>query len=274
VWHAFLDRYFPYQVPEGQKVASADQDAKDISGNYIVSRRGGKSILKMLAVAGQMKVARNEDGSVSASDLKGMNGEPIKFREFAPLEFREVNGQDKLAFKRDADGTLVAVIDFPFMVFHKAAWYENGAFQLPLLYVSLGILLLAVLLWPVMALVRKHYGKPLTLTPEQKRVRLLVRLACLAPLVFVGGYLLFFTVALKDIGMFSPRGNPWIRLIQLFGWLGVVGMFVALYSAFRSWKEPGRWVWSRVGETLIALAFVGMVWFTFTWNLLHWSLTY
>jgi hypothetical protein len=101
-----------------------------------------------------------------------------------------------------------------------------------------------------------------------------VRLACLATLLFVGAYLLFFTVALKDIGMLSPRGNPWIRLIQLLGWLGVLGTFVALYSALRSWKEPGRWVWSRIGDTLIALAFVGMVWFTFTWNLLHWSLRY
>jgi CubicO group peptidase (beta-lactamase class C family) len=274
VWHAFLDRYFPYQIPEGGKVASATEDARAVSGHYIVSRRGGVSILKMLSVAGQMKVFQNEDGTVSASDLKGMNGQPIKFREIAPLEFRDVNGQEKLAFKRDGSQNMVAVIDFPFFVFEKAAWYENGAFQLPLLVVSLVIMLLVVLLWPVMALVRKHYGKTLELTSQQKRLRLLVRLACLAALLFVGAYLLFFTVALKDIGMLSPRGNPWIRLIQLLGWLGVLGTLVALYSAFRSWKDPGRWIWSRIGDTLVALAFVGLVWFTFTWNLLHWSLRY
>src|SRR5215475_6661186 len=274
VWHAFLDRYFPYQIPESGKVASATDDAKAVSGHYIVSRRGGESILKMLSVADQMKVFQNEDGTVSASDLKAMNGEPIKFREFVPLEFRDVNSQEKLAFKRDGSGNMVAVIDFPFFVFEKAAWYENGAFQLPLLIGSLFIMLLTVLLWPVMALVRKHYGKQLTLTPQQKRLRLLVRLACLATLLFVGAYLLFFTVALKDIGMLSPRGNPWIRLIQLLGWLGVSGTVLALYGAFRSWKEPGRRIWSRIGDTLVALAFVGLAWFTFTWNLLHWSLRY
>jgi len=274
VWHAFLDRYFPYQLPESGPVASTAEDANAVSGHYIVSRRGGESILKMLSVADQMKVFQNGDGTISASDLKGMNGEPIQFREIAALEFRDVNGKEKLAFKRDGSGNMVAVIDFPFFVFQKAAWYENGAFQLPLLIGSLFIMLLTVLLWPVMALVRKHYGKQLTLTPQQKRLRLLVRLACLATLLFVGAYLLFFTVALKDIGMLSPRGNPWIRLIQLLGWLGVLGTFVALYNALRSWKEPSRWVWSRIGDTLIAVAFVGMVWFTFTWNLLHWSLKY
>ena len=274
VWHAFLDRYFPYEIPEAAKVASAAEDAQAVSGHYIVSRRGGESILKMLSVAGQTKVFHNEDGTLSASDLKGMNGEPMKFREIAPLVFRDVNSQEKLAFKKDQSGNMVAVIDFPFFVFQRAAWYENSAFQLPLLIVSLILMLLTVSLWPVMALVRKHYGKPLQLTPEQKRLRLLVRLACLAGLLFVGAYLLFFTVALKDIGMLSPRGNPWIRLIQLLGWLGVLGTFVALYNALRSWKEPGRWMWSRVGDTAIALAFIGLTWFTFTWNLLHWSLKY
>ncbi len=160
------------------------------------------------------------------------------------------------------------------MVFQKAHWYYNGVFQLPLIIGSLVVLLLTVLLWPVMALVRKHYGKTLTLNPQQRRLRLIVRLACLASLLFFGAYVLFFSIALKDIGMLSPRGNPWLRLIQFLGWLGIAGTLVTLYSAFRSWREPGVWLWSRIGDTLIALAFVGVVWFVFTWNMLHLSLKY
>ena len=274
VWHAFVDRYFPYQVPEKSAPASAAQDAQEVSGHYLVSRRGDTTILKVLNVAGETKVFPNSDGTISVSDLKDMNGEPKKFREIAPLEYRDVNDQDRIAFKKDDSGNLVGVIDFPFMVFQKTTWYHNSAFQLPLIVVSLVILLLTVLLWPVMALVRKHYGKTLTLTPEQRRLRLLVRLGSLAFLLFFGAYVLFFTIALKDIGMLSPRGNPWLRLIQLLGWLGIAGMIVALYSAFRSWHESGVWWWGRIGETLIALAFVGVFWFVFTWNMLHWSLKY
>jgi hypothetical protein len=42
----------------------------------------------------------------------------------------------------------------------------------------------------------------------------------------------------------------------------------------RSWREPQRWMLAKISDTVIALAFVGVVWFVFTWNLLHWSLKY
>ncbi len=101
-----------------------------------------------------------------------------------------------------------------------------------------------------------------------------MRLVCVAFIVFFAAYLGFFTAALKDIGMLSPKGNPWLRLIQLVGWVGVLGTLIALYNAARSWQEPARWLWSRIGDTLIALACLGVIWFVFTWNMLHWSLKY
>jgi CubicO group peptidase (beta-lactamase class C family) len=274
VWHAFLDRYYPIQLPQEPPVATAAQDADTVSGRYLSSRRSETTILSVLNAAGEVKVFRNEDGTISAADLKDMSGDPIKFREIGPMMFRDVNDQDRLAFKRDGSGNLVGVIDFPFMVVQRAPWYANSALQLPLIIGSLIVIVLTVLLWPVMALLRWHYAKPLTLTPQQRRLRLLVRLVCVAFIVFFAAYLGFFTAALKDIGMLSPKGNPWLRLIQLVGWLGVLGTLIALYNAARSWQEPARWLWSRIGDTLIALACLGVIWFVFTWNMLHWSLKY
>ena len=146
--------------------------------------------------------------------------------------------------------------------------------QLPIIISALVILVLTLVLWPVAAILRKHYGKPLTLTPQQRRLRVLVRLACVAFVVFFGAYLGFFAAALKDIGLLSPKGNPWLRLIQLFGWLGVIGTLIALYNALRSWQDSARWLWSKIGDTLIALACLGAVCFVFTWHMLHWSLKY
>lgn len=274
VWHAFLDRYFPYDPPAGEKLANAAQDAQMVAGHYIVSRRADSTFLKVINVAGEDKISVNPDGTISASDLKDMNGQPKKFREIAPLMFRDVNDQDRLAFKRDASGNLVAVIDYPFMVFQKAAWYENSMLQLPLIIISLIILLLTLILWPVGGLLRKHYDKPLVLDPGQKRIRLAVRLTCVAYLLFFAGLLTFVSIGLKDIGILSPRGNPWLRLIQIFGWLGVIGTIVVVYNAIKSWKDSQRWLCSRVGDALIALACVGVIWFIFTWNMLNWSLRY
>ncbi len=274
VWHAFLNRYYPIQLPDTPAVASAAQDAQTVSGHYIVSRREETTILKGLNVAGELKIYANSDGTISASEMKDMNGEPKKFREIAPLLYRDVNHQDKLGFKRDSSGNLVAVIDFPFMVFQRASWWDNSALQLPLIGVSFGIVVLTVLLWPVMAWTRRHYGLPLKMDASQRRLRLLVRLGCIAIIVFLVGFVTFISMGMKDLELLTPKGDIWLRLIQLFGWLGFFGMLVAVYSAIKSWQDHARWIWAKIGDALIALSCVGVFSFVLTWNLLHWSLKY
>jgi CubicO group peptidase (beta-lactamase class C family) len=274
VWHAFLDRYFPYEVPKTDPVATSANAIQSVSGHYIVSRRADTTIMKVLNVAGEAKVSGNDDGTLSVNDLKDPNGVPKKFREIAPLLFREVNGQDKVGFKRDESGNFVEVIDFPFMVFQKASVNQNSAFQIPLIVTALALAVLTIILWPVMPIIRRHYGQRLEITPQKRRLRLLVRLTCVMFAIFFLAYGLFFSMALKDIGLLSPRGNPWLRLIQIVGWLGVLGTVAAIYSAVQSWRIPQRWWAVRLGDTLIALACLGAVWFVFTWNMLHWSLKY
>ena len=255
-------------------MTTSAQDIQNVSGHYIVSRRADTTIMKVLNVVGEAKVSGNDDGTLSVSDLKDSSGVPKKFREIAPLLFREVNGQDKVGFKRDESGNFVEAIDFPFMVFQKGSLNQNSAFQIPMIITALVLAVLTIILWPVMAIVRRHYGQRLELTPQKRRLRLLVRLACVMFAMFFLAYGLFFSMALKDIGLLSPRGNPWLRLIQIVGWLGVLGTVAAIYSAVQSWRIPQRWWAARLGDTLIALGCLGAVWFVFTWNMLHWSLKY
>jgi CubicO group peptidase (beta-lactamase class C family) len=274
VWHAFLDRYLPIELKDEAPVATAGQDAQTVSGHYMSSRRSETNIFAVLNPVGEAKVVVNNDGTISAGEFKDESGQPVKFREIGPMMFRDVKDQDRIAFKRDDSGNLVLVMDFPFMVLQRTSWWENSALQLPMIIGSLIVFVLTLILWPVMALLRRHYAKPLILTPQQRRMRLLVRLACIAFIIFFAAFLGFFAAALKDIGMLSPKGNPWLRLIQVFGWLGVIGTVIALFDAVRSWQEPARWLWSKIGDTLIALACIGAVCFIFTWHMLHWTLKY
>jgi len=274
VWHAFLDRYFPYEPPQAPVQTTAAADAQLVSGRYIISRRSQTTILKALTVLGESKVFSNPDGTISLEDLKDLNGQPKKLKEIGPLMFPAVHDQDRVAFKRDQSGRLVLVTDFPVFVFQRSPWNENSSFNLPLIVSAMVVLLLTLLLWPVAALIRRHYRQPLNLTPQQRRLRLMVRLACLFDLLLVCGLAVFFTMSEKDIGILSPRFNPLLRMIQLVGWVGVLGTLAALYNALRSWQEQGRWLWSKLGDSLIALACVAFVWFVFTWNMLHRSLRY
>jgi CubicO group peptidase (beta-lactamase class C family) len=273
LWHAFLDRYFPYQPPPPSAVANPVADATLISGRYLSSRRSQTTVLKVLNVLDQPKVFANPDGTISVDAFKDLNGQPKKFREIGPLLFRNIDGQDLLGFKRDQAGALVMVIDFPFMVFQRAPGAENSTLNGCLMIPAIVIFVMTLLLWPIAAIVRKHYGHPLNLTPQERRVRLIVRLTCLLDVVFLAAFVGFFSMAEKDIGILSPRFNPLLRIIQLVGWLGLLGTLAALYNTYQSWKRH-RWWLSRVGETLIAASCLGFVWFVFTWNMLHWSLRY
>ena len=71
--------------------------------------------------------------------------------------FRDVDGQDKLAFVKDANGRLIWYIDFPFMVFQKIENPLNKAiFNYLVLGFSIGVLALTLLLWPLAAILVRN----------------------------------------------------------------------------------------------------------------------
>jgi len=82
---------------------------------------------------------------------------------------------------------------------------------------------LTLVLWPVAALVRRHYGHKLSLNPQQSRLRIMVRLVCLLDLAFVGALAAFFTMSDKDVGILSPRLIPSCGLFRSWaGWVSWV----------------------------------------------------
>jgi hypothetical protein len=137
---------------------------------------------------------------------------------------------------------------------------------------STAIFLLTLLFWPVAVLVRRRYGKPLMLTAGQRRLRLAVRVVCALDLACIVGWASII-VGLNDVAALNPPLDPWLRLLQIIGWLGVIGLIVTLDNLVRAWELP-RWWWSRLWDTGIALASIAFVWLLFNWHLLHWRLMY
>ena len=274
VWHRFLDRYFPYTPPSGVSPADAKQDAQTLDGRYLVTRRAETTLLSMFNLIEQTKVYPNSDGTISVDALKDLNGAPKKFREIGPLLFREDGGQDRIAFKRDNSGRMALIIDFPFFIFQKVAWYQSQPFVTTVVGGSAAVLLLALLLWPIGAILRRHYRNPLNLDPSQRRLRLLVRLGCAALLVFVVSLVVFFLMAFEHNSLATPSYNPLLRLLQFIGWIGVVGTIVALYAAVRSWRETNLGTWTRLGNSLLALSCFILVWFAFAHHMFTWNLLY
>jgi hypothetical protein len=272
LWHKFLDRYFPYQPPPAAAPASAAKDANAVTGAYITSRRDQTNVFSVSSLFDEMNVEANADGTITVDALKGVNGQIKKWQEIAPLRYREMNGQDRLAFTKNALGQMELITDFPAIVYPRARWYQNKLVNEIILGVSAAIFLLTLLFWPLAGLVRRHYAKPLMLTAGQRRLRRVVRLVCALDLAFLVGWASIL-LGLNDVAALNQQLDPWMRLLQVVGWLGIAGLVVTLDNLVRVWETP-RWWWTRLWDTGIALASIAFVWFLFNWHLLHWRLMY
>lgn len=301
LFEQFLDRYFPYQIPPATAPANAAADAQAVSGLYIASRRLQGNVLEASGMMGELRVSGLADGKITADAFKDLSGRPKKFSEIAPLVYREVDGQDKLAFKRDEGGRLQLAIDYPFMVFDRVGLLQNKSLNYAVLGASLGIMVLALIFWPVNGLLRRHYGRNLCLSVRERRLRILARIVCALNILFV---VLAALVLSAGEGAASLNGiDGRLHALQVLGAIDSVGLLAALYNALRAWRwKPAGMVSavaagssesaasssslsvagttdpqtrpSRILETLIALACLGFTWFLVYWNVLNFSLHY
>jgi hypothetical protein len=267
----FLDRYFPYTQPPPGKIENAKADAASVVGLYQPSRRFESSFLKLTSLLGQEKISVNPDGTISVDPVKGPNGELLKFEEISSLLYREVHGRSHVGFKRDGNGQMQFQLDWPFFIFQKVSFWENKYFNYTLAIFGLVVVVLTVLLWPVGALVRKHYGRPLDLTPVQRKLRLGVRLVCILFIIFFGGWLAVLATASGPVGAINAV-VPWIVCLGILGVLCVFGAVLAFVNALRSWSTPNRRIWTKLHDTALALACLSLVWFAVTWNLMNFNL--
>jgi CubicO group peptidase (beta-lactamase class C family) len=271
----FMERYFRYAPPHEPAVTTAAQDARSVAGPYKVSRRFETNLLALTTLLGEAKiVADPKDNTIYIAALKGLNGQPTHYREIGPLLFRAVDGHQKIAFVNDVAGRRVAYIDFPFMVFQQIeSPFEKQGMNYLTIGFSLSVIVLTLLLRPVGAVLRKHYGKPLLLTPESLRLRRLVRLVLFVDLAFVIGLAILVTRLGKPGGL-GERGDPWIHILQVVGLLAGIGALIVIYNSFKSWKDGSQWVWFKIWNTALAIGCLGFFWFIYYWHLLNFNLNY
>jgi CubicO group peptidase (beta-lactamase class C family) len=275
LWHKFLDRYYPYTPPSAATRSSAKDDARLVSGSYISSRRSQTNLFFLLALLGESTVSSpKNDGIITLDEARDLNGLPMRWREIAPLRYRNVNGQEEILFKRAADGHLDLLGIFPVFISQSVSATANKKLLLPLVVVSLGIIGLAILFWPIGALLRKHYQQPLRLDPGTRRLRLAVKVICILDLLFVVGLLVVVSKISNDIGALNSRLDPLIHFTQVLGLLGALGCFVVIYYAIRAWRSGQQTLLFKLSDSLLALACLSFAWFLLISHLLNFNLHY
>ncbi len=273
LWARFLDRYYPYQPPAGPKAPDASGDIRKIAGRYLASRRSETNILSVANPFSQAVVSSNSDGTISVDAFKNFAGEVKRFEQIGPMLFREVNGQSRLAWKAGGDGSMVMASDAPYAVFQKVGILRNGLLHRILLGSSLAIFLLTLLLWPIAAMARRHYGRPLEWTVGQKRRQRAIRVVCLINLLFIGILIAIFSADIPKV-ILTERYDGWIHALQVLGLLGAAGSLVVAYCVLRSWRDARIWIWTKVWGGFVLLGSAGYVFFVLSWHLLNFNLNF
>lgn len=276
-YRQFSDRYLPGPGPEDGKIdeKTAEEHARAVAGTYVISRRVESSLISILNVLNPIKVVVNEDKTVSLTLLRGLNGEPKKFREISPWLWAEVDG--KATFGAEAvDGKVTRFsADFfaPFMMFERAPAKAAG-WVMPAAVASLVMLLLTVIVWPVAALVRRHYRLKLPYAGAEARAYRWVRIGALASLLAVGAWVGLVLMMLSDLKLLSPKMDGWLLVLQVLGSLAIfAGLALAVWHlsvVFKAKRRKLGKIWAVVLVASTAL----LAWMAVAYHLVGLSTNY
>lgn len=277
VIRAFMNRYFPDPAvsPPTVDLKTAQADGRAVSGVYSGSRRGESTLLKVAAVLGQASVNADENGVVTIEGLLNPRGGLKRWREIGPLLYREVDGPDQIAFRRDANGIVTDLLpSAPIHMAQRVTGFASKKILLPLLGASLGLIVVTLLLWPVAVIVRKRYARPLFPTTIDRVLYFLSRLVCLLEVGFIVLIALPLSLVDKNIAFIGDGMNPWLTAAHLMGWSAALGLIVLAIAAVKFWRVPGLGWWARVHATLLLLASVAFISFAWWTHLLSPSLKF
>ncbi|HEU0210447.1 MAG TPA: serine hydrolase domain-containing protein [Candidatus Udaeobacter sp.] len=264
---AFMNRYFANLGEPKSKVDATTQksDGRKVSGTYDGTRRGDTTVLKLVALLDQFRVTSDKEGILTVEGNKNQSGELKKWKEIAPLVYSEVDGPERIAFRRDASGRVREMLPFPAIYEgQRVPWYATKTFVGMVIGGNLLLAFLTVLLWPVAGLIRKRYQHPLFTNARDRLLYVSSRILCLGELVFILVPVIAFSQGLEHIVIFGDAVNPWLQAMHFLGWLLVAGVVVLIIAAVRFVRLPGCGFWFRAHAILLAIG--GFAFGVFAWQ--------
>ncbi len=277
IWRTFANRYFP---SAGQPKANVDpntakSDGRAVSGLYDGTRRAETTLLKILALVGQFKVSSDKEGVLQIEGMKNQSGELKRWREIAPLIYREIDGLERIGFRRDASGAVGEMLPFPAIYEgQRLPWYASKIFIGLLIGGNLLLALLTVLLWPVAVMIRKRYQRPLFSTKSDRVLYFLSRIVCLAEVVFILAPIVALSQGLEHIVILGDAINPWLQAFHVVGWVLMAGVVLLIIAAVRFVRLPGHGLWFRAHAILLAIGGIAFAVFAWQYHLLDASLKF
>lgn len=267
----FADRYFPPSAEDDTSVEpEAEQHAAMAAGTYESSRNMHSNFLNTLGLNGETQVTARKDGTLLI-EPGPVDAYPAVYEEIEPWVWREVGGQRVIAMRVVDDQVEAIGFEAAFTLL-RVDPVRQAAVALPVLVASAAILLIALLSWPIGAVVRRSLSLPGRSKPHDRKervARILTRISVVSAVLAVAGWVM---AILAVAGMTDV---PQAALVVLFGMLmvGGLGVIPAAMTLYFNVRRRAGW-WRSAGSALILLALIGLTWFSNTFNLLAPNLSY
>jgi CubicO group peptidase (beta-lactamase class C family) len=277
VQRAFMSRYFPN--PAEPKIDidanTAKADGLAVSGVYDGTRRSDTTFLRVVALLDQFGVKSDKDGIITVEENKNQRGELKKFKEIAPLVYAEVDGSERIAFRKDASGQVAEMLPFPAIYEgQRVPWYNNKRLVSPIIGGNLLLVALTVLLWPVAVVVRKRYQRPLFTKNADRILYFLSRIVCIAELILILAPAIALSQGLEHVVVLGNAIDPWLSALHILGWAVLAGIVLLIVAAIRFAKLSGAGFWFRAHAILLAVGGIAFGLFVWQFHLLGPSLKF
>lgn len=251
LFEQFADRYFPGPTADGSLDAGVTaQHAALMAGLYRISRRSASNFLAINTLLNPATVTIGADGTLSVNTFTDFSGQPKSWREIAPFVWRDVRGKDLLAARLTHGKVSMFSTDevSPYTVYQPYSWWDSPSWLAPAFKLSLTVLALTLVSWPVRALVRRYYRVTTNFSERELRAYRRTRIAAAAVAL----------VLLAWIGTFakmSATGMPltadedwWFWLLNAAGFVVFIGAAIIAVAniavVWRSSQPLGAKLWS------------------------------
>lgn len=265
VLRAFMNRYYPADEPAAvTPPAGFRERIAPYLGQYTLARSNFTTFEKLITGLSPIVATLNDEGYLVVSIM----GDTQQFVEVEPglLQGRYDQAQ-KLVYRMGESGRHLLLPSAPF-AFIKTPWYGTLSLHGLLLVFSLGLLLAALVGWPVAALANRR---------ERSQSPLWARLArwaavlfALLALAFLFWLVTVFSDVLPAYGVpaiyyGAPAGmNAWMSVPLFLLPLGVLLLVFTVLAWIKGWWQMG----GRVFYTLVALGGLAFVFILAYWNFL------
>src|SRR5262249_27390161 len=177
-------------------------------------------LLKIATFPGESAVKSDREGVLTIDDAKNVRGELKKWREIGPLVYREIDGPRLVAFCRSASGKGAEMLpQLSVIQVQRVPGYESKKFIYPILGISLAIPILTALLWPVAAIIRKRYHRPLFSDGTNRTIFFLTRVICLLQVSYIVVIVVLASRAGESVSLLGDGLDPWLTLLHVLGWI-------------------------------------------------------